>query len=107
MPRGDKRGPLGAGPMTGRGMGYCAGYDYPGFANPAWASGFGRGFRGGYGPGGRAPYQAMSYGPPAGFERPFSKDDEIRYLRDQANYCGRLLEQINRRIAEIENKKTG
>ena len=47
MPRGDGTGPWGAGPMTGRGVGHCAGYEQPGFANP------GPGFAGvGRGPGG-------------------------------------------------------
>lgn len=40
MPRGDRTGPAGAGPMTGRGMGFCAGYHQPGYAT---GSGFGRG----------------------------------------------------------------
>ncbi|MCK4510615.1 DUF5320 domain-containing protein, partial [bacterium] len=31
MPRGDRSGPGGAGPMTGRGLGYCAGYPAPGY----------------------------------------------------------------------------
>lgn len=31
MPGGNRQGPDGAGPMTGRAMGYCAGYDTPGF----------------------------------------------------------------------------
>ena len=59
MPRGDRTGPAGMGPMTGRGAGYCAGYSVPGFANPAFGRGlvfgFGRGlglgFRGGRGGG--------------------------------------------------------
>ena len=42
MPWGDGTGPKGRGRMTGRGMGYCAGYDAPGYANPS--PGFGRGF---------------------------------------------------------------
>ena len=33
MPQGDKTGPNGEGPMTGRGMGYCSGYDNPGYAS--------------------------------------------------------------------------
>lgn len=33
MPRGNGMGPFGQGPMTGRGMGYCAGFAQPGFAN--------------------------------------------------------------------------
>lgn len=44
MPRGDRTGPLGDGPMTGRRMGFCAGYDMPGFAHRAgYAAGRGRG----------------------------------------------------------------
>ena len=46
MPRGDRTGPYGAGPMTGRAAGYCAGYSVPGYANPRF--GYGRGYgRGG------------------------------------------------------------
>jgi hypothetical protein len=42
MPRGDRTGPAGFGPMTGRGAGYCSGYSMPGFANP-WVPRGGRG----------------------------------------------------------------
>jgi len=34
MPAGDRTGPLGLGPITGRAAGYCAGYPVPGYANP-------------------------------------------------------------------------
>lgn len=34
MPRGDKTGPAGMGPMTGRAAGYCTGNVYPGFVSP-------------------------------------------------------------------------
>jgi hypothetical protein len=37
MPQGDKTGPAGQGPLTGRKAGYCAGFNMPGFA----FSGFG------------------------------------------------------------------
>ena len=60
MPRGDGRGPMGIGPMTGRGAGYCAGFGMPGASNDyvkrGFGMGFGRGaaFRGcGFGGGGR------------------------------------------------------
>jgi hypothetical protein len=49
MPRGDRTGPTGLGPMTGRAAGYCAGYPVPGFMNPA--RGFGRGLGRGRGRG--------------------------------------------------------
>jgi len=41
MPGGDRTGPAGLGPMTGRRAGYCAGYQAPGYVNP-WPR-FGRG----------------------------------------------------------------
>jgi len=44
MPRGDKTGPARAGIMTGRGMGYCAGYNMPGYMNSCFGRGLGRGF---------------------------------------------------------------
>ena len=62
MPFGDGTGPLGLGPMTGRGAGFCAGFAGPSFAipmlgyqypygygnltlvRPKWGYGFGRGF---------------------------------------------------------------
>ena len=47
MPGGDRTGPLGTGPRTGRAAGFCVGYDVPGYANP----GSGYGFRGGFGRG--------------------------------------------------------
>jgi len=43
MPGGDRTGPIGTGSGTGRAMGYCGGYNQPGFANTA------TGFRGGFG----------------------------------------------------------
>ena len=48
MPRGDRTGPMGMGPMTGRGLGYCAG-----FAGPGFTRGGGRGMGRGMGFGGR------------------------------------------------------
>ena len=57
MPAGDRTGPMGMGPMTGRAAGFCAGYDAPGYANAIPGRGFwGRGWRGGgrgWGGGGR------------------------------------------------------
>jgi len=51
MPGGDRTGPQGMGPMTGRAAGYCAGYPVAGFTNPAMGAGFGGGFGGGFGRG--------------------------------------------------------
>ena len=46
MPRGDGTGPMGEGPMTGRGAGLCAGNVQPGFAGGQAGRGFGPGFGG-------------------------------------------------------------
>jgi len=35
MPAGERTGPLGLGPKTGRAAGYCAGFAGPGFSNAA------------------------------------------------------------------------
>ena len=42
MPAGDKRGPLGQGPRTGRGKGFCSGSSEPGYANDEGRRGAGR-----------------------------------------------------------------
>ena len=55
MPRGDQTGPMGMGPMSGRGAGFCAGYDAPGYAYPGYPTRGvrrmwrGRGWFGGHG----------------------------------------------------------
>lgn len=52
MPGGDRTGPLGEGPMTGRGMGLCGSYPTPDHAQSGLGRGFGRGFGRGRGLGG-------------------------------------------------------
>ena len=44
MPLGDRTGPRGFGPMTGRAMGYCGGYPEPGYMTPGPGFGFSRGY---------------------------------------------------------------
>ena len=56
MPAGDNTGPTGQGPRTGRGAGFCSGYDMPGYENPMprrgfWQFGGWFGRRGGQGQG--------------------------------------------------------
>ena len=70
MPRGNRTGPEGIGPMSGRAMGYCAGYDQPGFAagpgaGRSWERGPGRRRRGFRGPS----YRGFGPPPPHGYER--------------------------------------
>jgi hypothetical protein len=53
MPAGDRTGPRGMGPRSGRAAGYCAGFEMPGYANPVPDRGFGMGSGPGRGFGGR------------------------------------------------------
>ena len=120
MPRGDRTGPLGAGPMTGRAAGYCAGYQAPGYMNPygGRGMGLGRGFRGGarrgfgyYAP--AAPYVNPEYTGdyPAPVTAPeyagpqsmgYSSGQEMEMLKNQAGYLESTLESIKKRIEELE-----
>lgn len=84
MPGFDGTGPMGYGPMTGRGFGYCRvphgiGFRGPG---PAWRRGR-RGRFGGYG-------QGFGWGYPA-YAEGLSVDDERRMLQD---YIERLKEEL-------------
>ncbi len=130
MPAGDGTGPRGMGPMTGRGAGYCAGNDVPGYANPvpgrgfgmgwgrggAWGGGWGRGrgwrhqyyatgmpgwARWGYAPAWGAP-PAAAYGP---YGVPPTPEQETEFLKTQAQALQEQLDAISQRIAELEQEK--
>lgn len=105
MPRGDGTGPRGAGPMTGRRAGYCAGFSAPGFAypGPAWqgggfgARGGGRGWRNMYYATGLPGWQRFNYAPPAPTPR-----DEVEMLKAQSEWLKSQLDAIGKRIDELE-----
>lgn len=128
MPRGDRTGPLGLGPRTGRGMGYCAGFRIAGFMNPGW---FGWGARlGGWWGGGRgrrqrfwatgmpgwvwwgagvAPlvvglWRAGRFFGPGALEGA-EKQTEKEFLREQAAFTEKQLEETRKRLAELEGEK--
>jgi len=114
MPRGDRTGPRGQGPMTGRAAGYCAGLGMPGYANPysRFGSGmrFGRG--GGFGAGGfgwRNRFYATGvpgWMPPAGYPEPYQQPDpdwEKQALKSQANALESELDAIKKRLDELES----
>lgn len=114
MPGGDRTGPMGQGPMTGRGAGYCAGTGAGGYAN----AGFGRrfaGYRCGFGQGGGRGWRHRFYatGMPgwvrAGYgvapmSAPFTKEQEVDLLKAQSSELQQELEQINQRLSELESK---
>ncbi len=104
MPRGDRTGPLGAGPRTGHGAGWCAGNDAPGYANARPRLGLGRGYRGG-GRGWRNMYYAT--GLPgwarAGAVPPVpAAEQELADLKAQAGWLAGQLDVIQKRIEDFE-----
>ena len=128
MPRGDGTGPGGAGPMTGRAAGYCAGYPAPGYANPmpgggrfglgrgrggpGWGRGFGRGrgfgWRGFGAPAFFNPnvYGNPYYGEPADvypYAPELTPQQETDMLKKQAQAINDELKAINSRIGELES----
>lgn len=121
MPGGDGSGPRGQGSMTGRGLGYCAGYNAPGYVTGGgwggrgrggWGGRGGRGYRNwyyatgmpgwmraGWAPGpyaapyqGGVPYQAPTAG------------SEATALRSQAEYLQDALSEVKKRLEELEKE---
>ena len=121
MPGGDRTGPAGRGPRTGRGAGYCSGFDAPGFANVGPGRGFGGvGWGVGWGGHGRRnrfyatgmtgwqrgawDWPQRYYGPPYPVDsfRP-SREQEVNDLRAQAGYFEDALQDIRKRIEDLES----
>jgi len=111
MPRGDGTGPMGMGPITGRGAGFCAGYAVPGCMNAMpgrGGMGFGRRHGRGSGMGLGWRYgrnQTYQGAPPVVQPAPYSPVDELSMLREQAKNLGETLQSINGRISELEADK--
>lgn len=127
MPGGDRTGPAGMGPMTGRAAGYCAGYSMPGAMNPVPGRGFwGRGRGGGRGGGrgwrhrfyatGLTGWQRAAWGWPA-FPMnwpqaawpagqfaapPAAEEQEIDLLKRQAEAVANVLDDIKKRLEELQ-----
>lgn len=127
MPGGDRTGPMGTGPRTGRGAGFCAGYNRPGYANFGPRGGLGRGGGRGFGRGGgrgwRNRFYATGlpgwtrgldyyYDEPYYHEYPESSAQtgrtgrlELADLKRQASNLTEALDEVNSRIEELESKK--
>jgi hypothetical protein len=121
------------GPMTGRAAGYCAGYAVPGYMNPVGGGGFwgwgrgggwgggrgwgrGRGYRNWYYATGLPGWQRAAMGAPA-WGAPWgaapaapyaapSPEQEAEGLKAQAEYFQQALEDIRKRIEELETQDT-
>ena len=111
MPRGDGTGPGGLGPMTGRAAGYCAGYYAPGYMNPSVGrSGLGFGYGRGYGRGFWPAYPYPMTPPPTAYgggfyQTPIEPKQEMEMLAGEAKALKEQLEEINKRITELEKSE--
>jgi hypothetical protein len=123
MPGGDRTGPAGMGPMTGRAAGFCAGNLLPGYMNQAGVRGFGgrgRGFGGRGGgrgwrnrfyasglPGwvrvGQPDWDDVSYTPGMPTAKP---EQYLTGLRQQAEYFENALDRINKCIEQLETESS-
>lgn len=107
MPGGDRTGPMGEGPMTGRGAGFCGGAGAPGFMSRMAGAFFGRG-RGGGGRGWRNMFYAtgvpgsMRGGP--GVVAPAEPSaSERQSLKAQVETLQSQLAEVKRRLAELQS----
>ena len=105
MPGGNKTGPLGDGPMTGRRLGFCAGNDRPGFdTTPGnFGYGYGRGFGRGYGRGGR-----MGYGFRHGYghfmDETVQNVSKETLLESEALILKEQLASIEKQLSDLKKK---
>jgi hypothetical protein len=102
MPRGDRTGPDGMGPMTGRGLGFCAGFEMPGFMNAGNA-------RRCYGPrgSGRGGLRRMNcFAANRGYSSFYlankSVENEKDFLSKQADYLESQLERVKKRLNDLQ-----
>ncbi len=110
MPRGDRTGPNGAGPMTGRGLGYCTGHQTPGFTKtrrPRLGRARGRGF------GRRAPaaprraprrYSAQSTAPIIRETTPRTEQNEKEILKEEKEILKEEINELERELKQIEER---
>ena len=118
MPGGDRTGPEGYGPRTGRNLGYCAGYNSPGFTEGiSRGRGFGQGRSRGYGRGflarGRGfwhrGYQPDPYRKPSlDYKETYSelsREDEKAHLENIVRGIEGELKAIKERIQELSKEK--
>ncbi len=111
MPRGDGTGPMGYGQMTGRQLGYCAGYAAPGYAQGGF--GFGHGMGRGRGRafgGGRG--MAFCYGgwgpaPAPGYPVVAPPVNEAVQLKAQIDNLEKTLSALKQRLESVGEESEG
>jgi len=95
MPSGDGTGPAGMGPMTGRGRGFCAGFNVPGYMNPGFRRGFGRGFGRGFRA--QAFYPQMISQPQV-----ITEVEEKKLLQEDLELMEQEMQEIKKRLKELK-----
>jgi len=127
MPGGDRTGPLGMGPRTGRVAGLCAGFGMPGFAKPRGVGGYGRGggmgsglgSGGGYDRGwchrffatgivGRGRGRGSRFSPGYGYPDEHAENPQYENtkatMEEEAEYLKSARDDINKRLDAIQAK---
>ena len=92
MPSGNRSGPFGIGPMTGRAAGYCSGSDTPGSAT------FGHRGRGR----GQASGRGFARFLPAGILSEEATTDQPAEMKARASRLEAILDSLRRRITAME-----
>ncbi len=112
MPGGDRTGPAGLGSRSGRGLGYCSGFESPGFTKTPgrfWRGGFGgifpqsRNF--GRGRGRRWwPREFIYYNPniqPYTNPTEWSPEQNLAFLKQEKEYLNNEIQTLKERYDEI------
>jgi hypothetical protein len=111
MPGFDGTGPMGMGPMTGGARGFCNPYGRP-FARRGFRQWFGggrgrgRGYRHMYWATGQPGWMRVGPAGYAGepFAAPYTKDQEMDFLKDQAAALKEELDAIDSRLRDLESE---
>jgi len=96
MPGGDRTGPLGQGPMTGRQLGFCLDQYQRGNMFRQMGGGFGRG----NGMGFRKTFPRFNQPYPEAF----SSEKEVEVLNKQAKSLRETLIQVEKRLSQLEKE---
>ena len=120
MPHGDRTGPMGQGPRTGRGAGFCNSYIMPGYADRGvnYPVGGPRNMSAGGGRGHRHWYYATGLPGWKRGEKRFlwshrgdrtvapaiSRSEELEMLNEEAGYFEETLDEIKQRISKLESR---
>jgi len=98
MPQGDRTGPSGQGPMTGRAMGFCAGFNSPGFMNNSFGRGMNRGFGRGMNRGFRRGFGFTNFVP----QTKITKEQEKEILNQELKSLKQDTKEIEERLKELK-----